>query len=216
MLLQRHRSAQLLLGQGGHGGLGQHLGVGCQKTQHRRRQGAVQHARLIGRTGAGQPGHPGLVGAAGNFNGLRQRLRRALGHDARHLQAGLRQRTQRRLQPGAVARGHPQRHTHLRLRLQRQVQLRRVVEQLVFQQAIKNGAQTRRVALTQHAARQAARWQHDPVPGQDGERHHGHHLGLPVGGWQQGQRQRCAACHRAAVGTLHAVEQRRRVGGLQG
>ena len=117
--------------------------------------------------------HLAFLASAGRGAGSELR-HHAIGRAARGLQ-----RLQGLAQPGAVAYGHPGRAAGLRARLQGKVQLGRVVEQLLFQQAVEHGAQPR-------ALRQRARGQRHALPGQGAHRHHGHHFAGAARVGQQG------------------------------
>ena len=101
-------------------------------------------------------------------------------HPGRWVARGF-QGLQRFAQPGAVADGHPGRGAGPGAWLQGKVQLRRVVEQPLFEQAFEHRAQAR--ALQADAGGQG-----HTLPGQRTDGHHGHHFarGTAHGGQQRG------------------------------
>ena len=153
-----------------------------------------------------------LLRLPGNVERVTQHIRSKLGHDPADRPSRLLQRLQRRTQPGLVTGRHPDRSVFAGLRLERKVQLRRLIEQLVFQQTFQHGTQARRSALLEQASPQRTARQLDAMPGQLVGTHQRHHLDRVVGLRQQRQRYPRLLAHHAPVRTEQIVVQVSRSG----
>lgn len=166
-LHDRHAALQQVLGGFGHGGLGGDDG-GVQRQAVRQGQARAGQRQ---RDHAVSVAHRELrrLGLARDLQQRRRvgRLRREFGNDAHHAPASGFEPLHDAAQPDAVAGRDPHRLAGLGVGREREVQGFRVVEQVLFEQAVEHGAQFR-------GAAHAAFGQRDAVPrqrrGRDAER----------------------------------------------